>query len=211
MLTAWVGFLIENLQTHGHIILINVKVNHFAWILGGLSFSCQQGKPEEDYCGIITRLITCDLQSWVMHSLSSSCQQNKCKTGRPVLFLPCSPTLFSSSFLFFSSSRSFSPCSYCTPTPLLVLSTLVAVRCLRFKTHPYSVHRAVSAEQRCSFFILSLCLSSSPSVLSRGLVTFNLGPRSFHFSCFLSTAQGRGEAQLQRVALAQDTAIELRN
>lgn len=101
MLTAWVGFLIENLQTHGHIILINVKVNHFAWMLGGLSFSCQQGKPEEDYCGIITRLITCDLQSWVMHSLSSSCQQNKCKTGRPVLFLPCSPTLFSSSFLFF--------------------------------------------------------------------------------------------------------------
>lgn len=171
------------------------------WILGGLSFCCQLGKPEEAYCGIITRLITCDLQSWVMHSVSSSWQQNKCKTGRPRSFY--FSRLLPRFSLFFPLALSL---------PVLIALPHLCWFYLRWwlfdactsESHPYSVHRAVRAKRRCSFFILSLCLSSSPSVLSRGSVTFNPCPCSLISSAF-STAQGHREAQLERTALAQCT------
>lgn len=118
--------------------------------------------------------------------------------------------LFSHAFLFFSPLALSLPVLIALPHLCWFYLRWWLFDACASESHPYSVHRAVSAERRCSFFILSLCLSSSPSVLSGGLVTFNPESHSLISPPF-STAQGHGEAQLQRTAPAQDTAIKLWN
>lgn len=66
------------------------------------------------------------------------------------------------------------------------------------ESHPYPVRTAVSTEQRCSFFILSLCLSSSPSVLSGGSVTFNPCFPALSFLPLSLQPRAASQARLQK-------------
>lgn len=112
--------------------------------------------------------------------------------------------LFSHAFLFFPPLALSLPVLIALPHHCWFYLLWWLFDACASEIHPYSVHRAVSTEWRCSFFILSLCLSSSPSVLSGGLVTFNPGPRSLISPAF-STAQGCEEAQLQRARMLQSS------